>query len=336
MFISFLPKQMEIKGIFPNGDQDEIQIIPELKLPVKSFNDFEFVYNLTYQELNTNPILDIAARVWEEERYEAAKVCYRSMRIIDNLVDHRKTEGDVSEKEKLQIKVDIEDWVEGITQSKPRDSQQKELLETINRFQIPLWPWKRFAKAMIYDIYNDGYKTFDDFLSYSEGAAISPGSIYMHLIGVVKDNGSYRLSQFDIGDIARPVALYAYLVHIIRDFQKDQENNLNYFARDIMAEFGLNSLMLKDIAVGGEINSGFRKLMGRYKEYADYYRKKALHYIEMALPHLESRYMLSLGIIYDLYLQIFERIDPVKGIFTTSELNPTPDEIKERLDQIIY
>jgi hypothetical protein len=50
---------------------------------------------------------------------------------------------------------------------------------------------------------------------------------------------------------------------------------------------------------------------------------------------LEPRYMLSLRIIFHLYLQIYDRIDPEKGKFTATELNPTPDEVKERVEECI-
>ncbi|HRZ21963.1 MAG TPA: hypothetical protein P5184_09860, partial [Bacteroidales bacterium] len=43
---------------------------------------------------------------------------------------------------------------------------------------------------------------------------------------------------------------------------------------------------------------------------------------------LKPRYMLSLQIIFHLYLKIFERIDPDRGTFTTAELNPSPEEVK--------
>jgi hypothetical protein len=43
----------------------------------------------------------------------------------------------------------------------------------------------------------------------------------------------------------------------------------------------------------------------------------------------KPRYFLSLKIIYDLYLKIYDRIDPENGSFTTRELNPTPVEIRE-------
>ena len=52
-------------------------------------------------------------------------------------------------------------------------------------------------------------------------------------------------------------------------------------------------------------------------------------------PVLDSRYQLSLEIIFDLYLMVFERIDIEQGSFTTEELNPTPVETKERVYNMI-
>jgi hypothetical protein len=50
----------------------------------------DFAIDVEFDKILTNPILDIAARFWEKDRYEAFKVCYRSMRVIDDLVDNRK------------------------------------------------------------------------------------------------------------------------------------------------------------------------------------------------------------------------------------------------------
>jgi hypothetical protein len=52
-------------------------------------------------------------------------------------------------------------------------------------------------------------------------------------------------------------------------------------------------------------------------------------------PLLEPRYRLSLEIIFDLYLMVFERIDVGKSNFTSEELNPTPEETKERVHRTI-
>ena len=136
----------------------------------------------------------------------------------------------------------------------------------------------------------------------------------------------------DIKKAAKPAALYAYIVHIIRDFQKDQINNLNYFADDLIKKNGLNISKLKRIANGDEINTGFRNLMKQYYDYAEIYRQKTRKTIDNISKNLKPQYHLSLEILYNLYLQIYERIDINNGNFSTEELNPSPKEIKERID----
>jgi hypothetical protein len=93
--------------------------------------------------------------------------------------------------------------------------------------------------------------------------------------------------------------------------------------------------MLKDIAAGGKIDPGFRKLIGRYVKFAEHYRSSSLRSIEFASPYLEPRYIMGLEIIYNLYHQIFDRIDVTNGTFTATELNPTPEEIKAQLELTI-
>jgi phytoene/squalene synthetase len=289
-----------------------------------------------FHEILTNPILDIAARFWDDERYDAFKICYRSMRVVDDLIDNRKATGHrISKVERRQFTSMLNDLVEAIGGATPCDSSTKELIETRARFLIPLWPWQRLSKSMIYDLHHDGFRTFPIFLRYSEGAAIAPASVFMHLCGVAKENGCYLAPQFDIRKVARPLALFAYLVHIIRDFQKDQHNNLNYLADALIVENGLNRQKLREIADGGNITPGFRKLMGKYYNFAEYYRRKARWAIDKTGVYLEQRYIISLEVIYNLYLQIFERIDLQRGGFTTAELSPSPEEVQNRVSLTI-
>ena len=184
---------------------------------------------------------------------------------------------------------------------------------------------------MIYDLHHDGFRTFQVFLRYSEGAAIAPASIFVHLCGITKENGCYRTPRFDIRKVARPLALFAYLVHIIRDFQKDQYNNLNYFDDILIAENGLNRQKLREIAEGEKITPGFRRLMEKYYNFAEYYRREARWTLDSAGVHFEQRYRLSLEVIYSLYLQIYERIDLQRGGYTTAELSPSPEEVRDRI-----
>ena len=210
-----------------------------------------------------------------------------------------------------------------------------ELIKTIDRFSIPLWPVEDFARSMIYDINNDGFPTLNDFIEYSKGASVAPASIFVHLTGITKNGETYREPSFDVREAATPCAMFSYLVHIIRDFQKDQFNNLNYFADELVEKNGLSRKELRNIAHGSPVTEGFRNLIGEYFNLADDYRKKTFKILEEIKPKMEPRYQLSLEIIFSLYLMIFERIDPGKGNFTSFELNPTPEETRERVLETI-
>ena len=57
--------------------------------------------------------------------------------------------------------------------------------------------------------------------------------------------------------------------------------------------------------------------------------------IQEIRPLVKPRGQLSLEIIFALYLMVFERINLENGTFTTRELNPTSEEIKERVWKVI-
>ncbi|MHA2408031.1 MAG: hypothetical protein ACXACA_06645, partial [Candidatus Ranarchaeia archaeon] len=144
----------------------------------------------------------------------------------------------------------------------------------------------------------------------------------------------YLPPSFDITDVARPTALFSYLVHIIRDFKTDQGNNLNYFAQDLITKNDLTQEQMKRIAQGEKITTSFRKLMMKYYSLADHYRQKSRQAITNSREYLAPRYTLSLEIVYELYSLVFSRIDIERGSFTTKELTPTPEEVQSKVKQV--
>jgi phytoene synthase len=297
---------------------------------VEKYNSIDF------HAIRDHPNILIAANFWENERFCAARTCYRFMRGIDDLIDNHKASFRViADKEKHEFFRSVNDWLKMITGSVECTASQQDLTETINTFRIPSWPMESFAKSMIYDIFHDGFPTMEAFLDYAQGASVAPASIFVHLAGLVKKDGFYQDPLFDVKDAATPCAIFSYLVHIIRDFQKDQNNHLNYFAEDLITEYGLTKKELKDIADGAQVTQKFRNLIGSYYRLADEYRLKTLEVIRKIRPLLEPAYQLSLEVIFDLYLMVFERIDVQNGKFTTEELNPTPGETRERVYRVI-
>ena len=300
-------------------------------------NHFKEIFDsIDFSSILDHPNILIAAKFWEEERYCAAKTCYKFMRTIDDLIDNYKAANrSIMPSDRKEFVADVNEWLKMVIITDDCNPDKVELIKTIDRFSIPLWPVEDFAKSMIYDINNDGFPTLNDFIEYSKGASVAPASIFVHLTGITKNGETYREPSFDVREAATPCAMFSYLVHIIRDFQKDQFNNLNYFADELVAKNGLTRKELRNIAHGSPVTEGFRNLIGEYLNLADDYRKKTFKILEEIKPKMEPRYQLSLEIIFSLYLMIFERIDPGKGNFTSFELNPTPEETRERVLETI-
>ena len=297
---------------------------------LKIFNSIDF------DQIKDHPNILIAASFWDQDRYCAAKTCYKFMRMIDDLIDdHKARNKTIAPEERKEFVVDVNNWLKMTINSGDRDPLQKELVEIIKKFRIPYWPIEAFAKSMIFDINNDGFPTLDAFLDYSQGASVAPASIFVHLTGLINQNGIYKEPVFDVREAATPCAIFSYLVHIIRDFQKDQLNNLNYFADDLITKHGLTRQDLKEIAYGHPVSKNFRDLIKEYQSLADKYRLKTFDVIKRIRPFLEPHYQISLDLIFELYLMVFERIDLQKGKFTSEELNPTPEETKKRVFETI-
>jgi len=288
--------------------------------------------SIDYNKITDHPNILIAANFWETERYCAAKTCYKFMRIIDDMIDDHKSKNRmIAPHERKEFTANVNEWLKMIIVSEECNPLQLELIETAKRFRIPLWPLEDFAKSMIYDINNDGFPTLDTYLEYSMGASVAPASIFVHLNSLQKNGDHYEDPPFDVRWAATPCAIFSYLVHIIRDFRKDQLNNLTYFADDLIVKNGLSRNDLREFAEGRLVNEEFRNMMSLYCSLAQEYMIKTRDVLEKIKPMLEPRYQLSLEIIFDLYLMVFERIDLRNGQFTTEELNPTPEETKERV-----
>ena len=296
----------------------------------------EIVDEIQFEKITDHPNILIAAGFWEEERYYAAKTCYKFMRFIDDLIDNRKAEGakiSCIEKELLTEKVN--NWINCLNDDSSDDPFLKELTDTVERFKIPLKLFHNFATSMHYDIDNNGFSSFNQFLDYSNGASVAPASVFMHLCCLTKRGDEFYPAEFDVIEAARPCAIFSYIVHIIRDFQKDQWNNLNYFANDILEKNNLKPSDLRAIADGGPIPRSFREMIQEYYIYAMHYKTETQSVLDKLSTQVKGRYYLSLQIIFSLYLQVFERIDIWNGSFTKEELNPTLHEIKKNVLEVI-
>ncbi len=289
--------------------------------------------SIDFQNITDHPNILIAASFWDRERYCAAEICYKFMRLIDDMIDNHKAGNlHMSDHDKMIFSANVDEWLKMTITSLDCNPLQKELRAVIERFRIPLWTLEAFARSMRYDINHDGFTNLQGFLEYANGASVAPASIFVHLSGLRKQNdGSFKEPPFDVKVAATPCAIFSYLVHIIRDFQKDQLSNLNYFADDLIDKHGLTRQTLRDIASGSPVTPEFRNLIKEYYSLANQYKLQTTDVIDKIGHLVEVDSRLSLEIIFDLYLMTFERIDIEKGNFTSSELTPAYEEIKKRV-----
>jgi len=284
-----------------------------------------------FERILTNPILDIAARFWDNERYLAFKECYRSMRQIDDVIDLRKADGNsISPAEKDFLKKSIREYSANLI-GRNDSPELTGLLQTMSKFRIPPWPWQRLGRAMIYDLDHNGFNSFNTFLRYCEGAAIAPASVFVHLCGIKKIKNSYEPPDFDIRKGARALAIFSYLVHIMRDFEKDQLRNLNYFADDILQKCRLEKETLRKLVEKKMFDDRIAMLFAEYKSIAEFYQRLARQTFKTLLPKLAPKYQLSLHIIYALYSHLFEKVEPQNQTFSKTDLNLSPDEVQKRI-----
>jgi phytoene/squalene synthetase len=292
--------------------------------------------SIDFDKIIDHPNILIAANFWDNERYCAARTCYRFMRALDDLIDnHKAAHKGISENDRDSFREDISQWMGMLKEGLRSSPFNNELGYTVEKFRIPLWSLEAFAESMLYDVTHDGFATLADFVEYSGGASVAPASIFVHLAGLQEKDGIYTDPPFDVRRTASPCAMFSYFVHIIRDFRKDQMNNLSYFADDIMKRNGLTRATMSDMAHGASLTPGFRNMMREYYLIADRYRIDTLRMMDEICPKMEPRYRLSLEIIFELYMMVFERIDPEHGTFSQEELNPTPAETRERVRGII-
>lgn len=305
-------------------------------LSVDKTDFYRIFRSIDFDSIIDHPNILIAAAFWNDERSQAARVCYKFMRYIDDFVDNYKSENTcIAIAEQAVFEKHVTEWIDAVVRPEKGTALFPEITQTIQKFHIPAWPMEDFARSMIYDIYHDGFASLDAFLEYSKGASVAPASVFVHLCGLRNDNGRYYAPSFDVKRVATPCALFSYLVHIIRDFVKDHTHHLNYFPDDLMQKNGLNRENLLQMAKGGTLTPGFRNMITELYAAARHYRQETIKVKEEVKSQLEPHSRLSLDIIFALYDMVFERINVENGNFTTAELNPTAAEIKARVGEVI-
>ena len=88
----------------------------------------EIFNSISFEKIIDHPNILIAARFWDDERYDSAKTCYKFMRAIDDLIDdHKANHIVIAENEKDQFVADVDHWIASIISATNNNPLQTEV-----------------------------------------------------------------------------------------------------------------------------------------------------------------------------------------------------------------
>ena len=191
-----------------------------------------------------------AARLLPRVRRDFFFTTYAAMRVIDDRVDEDFLTLPPTEREtgRADVQRAISDWtsqcVEFDGTSGPLMAEVvAALAETAGQSDLGDWPWHALAGAMRRDAEEREMRTWDDFLAYCAGATVAPAAIFIYLLAAdpkARNGFRYDLPK-PARDYAVDLAIYCYIVHILRDLAKDASRSprLITIPTEMLVEAGL-------------------------------------------------------------------------------------------------
>lgn len=252
-------------------------------------------------------ILEQVTGDWDDDRRTAFSACYRVMRTADDIVDERRTRGmPIPARERREIVRTIATVI--------RDGLAPHA-ELIRGLLIPSWPWRRWMHAMRYDLAQGFFPTYQKFLSYAEGAAVAPGAIFMHLCAV-GDRVARIRPRFNVRRAARPLALFCYHTHILRDMKEDAHDGIVFVPDDMLRRQGLDRSAFLSALHGPSLPSGVVAVAEWYHERAAVYEGLSRDMLRTVSTHCSAQYHRSLERLFELYVALYRSMDIRSGCFT--------------------
>lgn len=136
---------------------------------------------------------------------------------------------------------------------------------TLGRSNMGTKAFHGLADAMQRDVAERPLALWDEFLDYTEGAAVAPAAVFVFILAakVKRDGSSHTSLSKPCADYARHLAIFSYLVHILRDLKADAERAPQHLTLpdDLLAQAGLTKAQLQHAARQGD-DSALAPLVG--------------------------------------------------------------------------
>lgn len=183
---------------------------------------------------NGSPLF-LVSRLLGQKKQRLFITAYAAMRIVDDLVDETFFTNTTLQRQQIrpQTLQQIELWRQQALAAsqgcfQPNSAAFEPMIftglnATIGVSDLGPWPWNALATAMKHDVNEQEIVAWTDFLDYCEGATVAPAATFAYILACEIQNGRYVLEQNPnyCQDHVREMAVFCYLIHIIRDLDKD-------------------------------------------------------------------------------------------------------------------
>ena len=272
-------------------------------------------------------LVAVATQLDSPLRRNLFTACYAAMRVLDDVVDDDFVIARDRSLEAVEAYIDqwrqqTEDAAAG-SFTIAEESIEPEIFYALNAFlgqsEIGVMPWHHLADAMRADVARSGVEDWGTFEAYCRGASVAPAQVFLYILSCRIDGERATATALPRPTLyyARDLALFCYLVHILRDLAKDarRDANLVIVPRTQLDEFGLAGGGLI-AAIEARDSTALRPLVTALIERASQHRsrgEKLVHEISIelsenanaALANLVSRYVETFEMLaadYDAHL----------------------------------
>ena len=201
----------------------------------------------------------LATRLLPPEKRPFVHALYGFARYADEIVDDLAST--LSENEKAQsLKSWGDEVLENIKSGKSHDHIGAALVDTVNRFSIPISYFEAFLHSMTMDLTVTEYHTYEDLCEYVYGSAAVIGLQMVPILGTVS-----KQSMIDANIAAEKLGTAFQLANFIRDIGEDLTRGRVYLPVTELQSHGVTREMLEERIVTPQIKNALKEQIKRVR-----------------------------------------------------------------------
>ncbi|HRD21646.1 MAG TPA: phytoene/squalene synthase family protein [Candidatus Nanopelagicus sp.] len=185
---------------------------------------------------------------------------YGFARYADEIVDD--LQSTLTDSEKISA---LNSWSEtilsDIRSGKSNDTIGLALVDTVNRFNIPIAYFEAFLHSMSMDLHINEYQTYEDLYEYVYGSAAVIGLQMIPILGVVSP-GSIEEANY----AAEKLGVAFQLANFIRDVSEDLDRGRVYLPIEELSSHNVTREMLEQRHLTKEIKNALQEQISRVRK----------------------------------------------------------------------